>query len=133
MRGESERHSTTMLGLAPCDFVPKNHPFKWIKPLADSALSRMSPLFDEIYEETGHPSIPPEHLLKASLLIAFYTVRLERQFCEQLRYNLLLKWFLDSNVEDEPFHMTTFTKNRDRLLDVDAAPVLLKEVIQEAR
>ncbi len=65
--------------------------------------------------------------------MAFYTIRSERQFCEQLRYNLLFKWFLDLNVEDEPFHPTTFTKNRERLLDADAARVLLKEVVREAR
>ena len=133
MRGESERQATMMLGLTPDGFVPKDHPLRRIKPLADSALRRMSPLFDEIYADNGRPSIPPEHLLKASLLMAFYTVRSERQFCEQLRYNLLFKWFLDLNVEDEPFHPTTFTKNRERLLDADAARVLLKEVVKEAR
>ena len=111
-----------MLGLTPDGFVPKDHP-----------LRRMSPLFDEIYADNGRPSIPPEHLLKSSLLMAFYTVRSERQFCEQLRYNLLFKWFLDLNVEDEPFHPTTFTKNRERLLEADAARVLLKEVVKEAR
>ncbi len=127
MRGESERQATMMLGLTPEGFVPKDHPLRRIKPLADSALRRMSPLFDEIYADNGRPSIPPEHLLMASLLMAFYTVRSERQFCEQLRYNLLFKWFLDLNVEDEPFHPTTFTKNRERLLEADAAQVLLKE------
>ncbi len=119
MRGESERQATMMLGLTPDGFVPKDHPLRRIKPLADSALRRMSPLFDEIYADSGRPSIPPEHLLKSSLLMAFYTVRSERQFCEQLRYNLLFKWFLDLNVEDEPFHPTTFTKNRERLLSAD--------------
>ena len=133
MRGESERQATMMMGLTPEGFVPKDHPLRRIKPLADSALRRMSRLFDEIYASGGRPSIPPEHLLKASLLMAFYTVRSERQFCEQLRYNLLFKWFLDLNVEDEPFHPTTFTKNRERLLEADAARVLLKEVVKEAR
>ena len=133
MRGESERQATMMLGLTPEGFVPKDHPLRRIKPLADSALRRMSPLFDEIYADNGRPSIPPEHLLKSSLLMAFYTVRSERQFCEQLRYNLLFKWFLDLNVEDEPFHPTTFTKNRERLMEADAARVLLKEVVKEAR
>ena len=133
MRGESERQATMMLGLTPDGFVPKDHPLRRIKPLADSALRRMSPLFDEIYASGGRPSIPPEHLLKSSLLMAFYTIRSERQFCEQLRYHLLFKWFLDLNVEDEPFHPTTFTKNRERLLDADAARVLLKEVVREAR
>ena len=127
MRGESERQATMMLGLTPDGFVPKDHPLRRIKPLADSALRRMSPLFDEIYADNGRPSIPPEHLLKSSLLMAFFTIRSERQFCEQLRYNLLFKWFLDLNVEDEPFHPTTFTKNRERLLEADAARVLLKE------
>ena len=127
MRGESERQATMMLGLTPEGFVPKDHPLRRIKPLADSALRRMSPLFDEIYASGGRHSIPPEHLLKSSLLMAFFTIRSERQFCEQPRYNLLFKWFLDLNVEDEPFHPTTFTKNRERLLEADAARVLLKE------
>ena len=119
MRGETERQATLMLGLTPERFVPRDHPLRRIKPLVDSALGRMSPLFDEVYAASGRPSIPPEHLLKASLLMAFYTIRSERQFCEQLPYNSLFKWFLDLKVEDEPFHPTTFTKNRERLLSAD--------------
>ncbi len=122
-----------MLGVTPDGLVPKDHPLRRIKPLADSALGRMSPLFDELYADNGRPSIPPEHLLKASLLMAFYTIRSERQFCEHLRYNLLFKWFLVLNVAVEPFHPTTFTKNRERLMEADAARVLLKEVVKEAR
>ena len=122
-----------MLGLTPDGFVPRDHPLRRIKPLVDSALGRMSPLFDEVYAAGGRPSIPPEHLLKSSLLMACYTTRSERQFCEQLRYNVLFKWFLDLNVEDEPCHPTTFTKNRERLLEADAARVLLKHVVSEAR
>ena len=133
MRGKAERQATLMLGLTPDGFVPEAHPLRRIKPLVDSVLARMSPLFDELYAAGGRPSIPPEHLLKSSLLMACYTVRSERQFCKQLRYNLLFKWFLDLNVEDEPFHPTTFTKNRERLLEGDAARVLLKEVVREAR
>ena len=141
MRGETERQATLLLGLKPDGFVPKNHPLRRIKPLVDSALGRMSPLFDEVKAADGRPSIPPEHLLKASLLMDLYTIRSERQFCEQLRYNILFKWFLDLNVEDEPFHATTFTKNRERLLEADpcscqgqaAARVLLKDVVREAR
>ena len=133
MRGETERQATLMLGLTPEGFVPRDHPLRRIKPLVDSALGRMSPLFDEVYAAGERSSIPPEHLLKSSLLMAFYTIRSERQFCEQLRYNILFKWFLDLNVEDEPFHPTTFTKNRERLMEADAARVLLKEVVREAR
>ena len=141
MRGETERQATLLLGLTPEGFVPREHSLRRIKPLVDSALGRMSPLFNEIYAAGGRPSIPPEHLHKSSLLMACYTIRSERQFCEQLRYNILFKWFLDLNVEDEPFHPTTFTKSRDRLLEADpcssqgqaAARVLLKEVVREAR
>ena len=133
MLGESEWQATMMLWLTPDGFVPKDHPLRRIKPLADSALRRMSPLFDEIYADNGRPSILTEHLLKSSLLMACFTIRSERQFCEQLRYNLLFKWFLDLNVEDEPFQPTTFTKNRERLMEADAARVLLKEVVKEAR
>ncbi len=97
MRGESERQAAMMLGLTPGCFVPKDRPLRRIKPLADLTLRCMSPLFDEIYASNGRPSIPPEHLLKSSLLMAFYAVRSERQSCEQLRYNLLFKWFLDLN------------------------------------
>ncbi len=114
MRNESERQATMMLGLTPEGFVPKGHPLRRIKHLADSALWRMSPLFDEIYADNGRPRFPPEHLLKSGLLMAFYTVRSERQFGEQLRCNLLFKWFLALKVEDEPFHPATFTKNRER-------------------
>ena len=78
-------------------------------------------------------SIPPGHLLKASLLIARYSVRSERQFREQLGYNLLFKWFLDLNVDEEPFDASTFSKNRERLLEADVARAFLAEVMAEAR
>ena len=141
MRGETERQATLLLGLTPEGFVARDNPLRRIKPLVDSALRRMSPVFDEVYAAGGRPSIPPEHLHKSSLLMACYTIRSERQFCEQLRYNILFKWFLDLNVEDEPFHPTTFTENRERLMQADpcssqgqaAARVLLKEVVREAR
>ena len=99
MRGETERQATLLLGLTPDGFVPREHPLRRIKPLVDSAFGRMSPVFDAVYAAGGRPSIPPEHLLNASLLMAFYTIRSERRFCEQLRYNILFKWFLDLNVE----------------------------------
>jgi len=75
--------------------IPREHPLRRVKELADAALRQLSPLFDEMYSVTGRPSIPPERLLKASLLMALYTVRSERLLCEQLDYNLLFCWFLD--------------------------------------
>ena len=113
MRSESERQATILLDLTPNGLVPKNDPLRRIKPQVDSALGRMSLLFDEVYAAGGRPSIPPEHLLKSSLLMAFYTIRSKRQFCEQLSNNILVKWFLELNVEDEPFHLTTCAENRD--------------------
>lgn len=133
MRGDAERQANIMLAVTPESFVPADHPIRRIKPIVDAALVRLSPLLGSMYSRRGRPSIPPEHLLKASLLIALYSVRSERQFCEQLRYNLLFKWFLDLNVDDEPFDASTFSKNRERLLEADAARAFLAEVVAEAR
>ncbi len=133
MRGDTEHQAHIMLAVTPDDFVPADHPIRRIKPIVDAALRRLSPLFDTMYSKRGRPSIPPEHLLKASLLIALYSVRSERQFCEQLRYNLLFKWFLDLNVSDEPFDASTFSKNRERLLEADVSRAFLAEVVAEAR
>src|ERR1700730_6975920 len=97
MRGY-DRPQTTMLTLVnPEQRVPANHPIWLIKELAEVALKELSPLFEQMYSEVGRPSIPPERLLKVSLLMALYTVRSERMFCEQLDYNLLFRWFLDLN------------------------------------
>src|SRR5581483_3501107 len=96
--------------------VPATHPLRSIKGYADTALKSLNRDFDELYASTGRPSIPPERLLKASLLIALYSVRSDRLFCEMLDYNILFRWFLDMNLEEASFDATTFTKNRDRLL-----------------
>ena len=117
MRGDAERQANMLLAVTPDSFIPDDHPIRRIKPLVERVLARLSPLFDAMYAERGRPSIPPEHLLKASLLIALYSIRSERQFCERLRYDLLFKWFLDLNVSDEPFDASSFSKNRDRLLE----------------
>ena len=85
------RQRAMLMIMEPGDRVPKEHPLRRVKELADAALTQLSPLFDEIYSEIGRPSIPPERLLKASLLMALYTVRSERMFCEQLDYNLLFR------------------------------------------
>ena len=108
MRDEAERQAMVMLGLTPDGFVPKSHPLRRIMPLVDSALGRMSTVFDEVYAAGGRPSIPPLHLLYASLLMAFYTIHSERQFWEELRCNVLFNWFFDLDVADEPFHSMTF-------------------------
>ena len=109
--------------------VPLNHPLRTIKRYADAALKELSPVFDAMYAADGRPSIPPERLLKASLLISLYSVRSERAFCEELDDHLLVRWFLDMNLMEPSFAPTTFTKNRERLMNHDVAARFFDEVV----
>jgi transposase len=113
--------------------VPAEHPLRVIKALADQALDGLSSTFDGMYSEIGRPSIPPERLLKASLLIALYSVRSERALCEELDYNLLWRWFLDMGLIEPSFDPTVFTKNRRRLLDHEVGRALFDAVVRAAR
>ena len=109
MRG---RHDPQVTMLAFIDLetrVPDDHPLRLIKAVTDKALVALSPDLDRMYAEVGRPSIPPERLLKSSLLISLYSVRSERAFCEQLDYNLLFRWFLGMNLVEPSFDATTFT------------------------
>lgn len=133
MRGDDDRQAEMLLGLTPDQLVPADHPIRRIKPIVEHVLARLSPRFDAMYAERGRPSIPPEHLLKASLLIALFSVRSERQFCERLQYDLLFKWSLDLNVSDPAFNATTFSKNRERLLQHAVADAFFAEVVAEAQ
>jgi len=96
--------------------VPLDHPLRTIKRFADEALASLSPLFDALYAEEGRPSIPPERLLRASLLMSLYSVRSERAMCEELDYHLLFRWFLGMDLVEPSFDHSTFSKNRERLL-----------------
>src|SRR4030065_75855 len=133
MRGKQDKQVIMLSALTPDQLVPQGHPIRRIKPIVDQALKELSPSFNRMYAETGRPSIPPEHLLKASLLIALYSVRSERQFCERLQYDLLFKWFLDLNISDPAFAASSFSKNRQRLLDHDVARQFFEAVLAEAR
>lgn len=93
--------------VSPESRVPSDHPLRDIKMLADAALKKLSPVFDAMYAETGRSSVPPERLLKSMLLIALYSIRSERQFCEQLEYNLLFRWFVDMDMLEAAFDATT--------------------------
>jgi transposase len=112
--------------------IPADHPLRVVKRLADRALAELSPVFDRMYAESGRPSIPPERLLKASLLIALYSVRSERAICEELEYHLLFRWFLDIGLVDPGFDPSTFAKNRQRLLDHEVAQRFFDEVVFQA-
>src|SRR5215211_5566292 len=133
MRGQVACQSVMLFGVTPGDLVPPDHPIRHIKPIVEQALAHLSPTFAQMYAVGGRPSIPPEHLLKASLLIALYSVRSERQFCERLQYDLLFKWFLELNITDPAFDASTFSKNRDRLLQHEAAAAFFDAVLDEAR
>jgi transposase len=133
MRGENRKQSSMLMLMSPESRVAAGHPLRGIKKLCDQAVAKLSPIFDEMYAEGGRPSIPPERLLKSMLLMALFTVRSERQFCEQLDYNLLFRWFLDMDMIEESFVPTVFTKNRDRLIAHDVAGAFLRVVIAQAR
>ena len=92
MRGESEQQLGFSL-VRPDLMVPRGHPIRTIKVLADAELRRLSPVFDQMYSRMGRPSIPPEHLLKGCLLMCLYSIRSERQLCERLRYDMLFRFF----------------------------------------
>ena len=132
MRGKTDQQSS-MLALAPEDLIPADHPIRRIKPIVDQVLRELSPTFDEMYHQRGRLSVPPEQLLKASILMSLYTVRSERQFCERLRYDLLFKWFLDLNIGEEGFDHSTFSKNRVRLLEHEVAQRFFAAVVEQAR
>lgn len=132
MRGRREPQ-VTMLAFVDLEArVPLDHPLRTIKAIADGALADLSPEFDRMYAVVGRPSIPPERLLKASILIALYSVRSERAFCEELDYNLLFRWFLDMQLMEPSFDATVFTKNRQRLLEHQVGRQLFDEVVLAA-
>ena len=132
MRGYDQPQTTMLTLVNPEQRVPANHPIRRIKPLAEAALKELS-LLEQMYSEVGRPSIPPERLLKASLLMALYTVRSERMFCEQLDYNLLYRWFLEMNWDEPGFDHSSFTRNRARLLAHDVAGEFFRTVVAQAR
>ena len=133
MRGKPARQATMLTAVTPDALVPQRHPIRRIKPMVDQALAQLSPTFDRMYAANGRASIPPEHLLKACLLMALFSVRSERQFCERLEYDLLFKWFLDVNIMDHGFDHSVFAKNKQRLLDGDVAREFLLEIVGQAR
>lgn len=133
MRGADTKQSSMLCLLSPEDAVPRDHPLRAIKVLVESVLQELSPVFDRMYSAAGRPSIPPERLLKATLLMALYTVRSERQLCEQLGYNLLFKWFLDMDMTEAAFDPTCFGKNRDRLMEHEVAQRFFGIVTEHAR
>lgn len=114
------------------DFVPADHPLRPIRKLVNEALEKLNGLFNGIYAETGRSSIAPEKLMRAMLLQVFYSVRSERQICEQLRYNLLFRWFVGLAIDDSVWDHSVFSKNRDRLLDNEVVERFFSEIMKAA-
>lgn len=119
--------------LSPETRVRSSHPLRAIRAQVDKVLEQMSERFDAMYATTGRPSIPPEKLLRALLLQMLYSIRSERLLMEEIDYSILYRWFVGMNLDDEVWNPTTFTKNRERLLDADVAREFLSAVVAEAR
>ena len=113
--------------------VPAGHPLRTIREIVNGALVSLDAEFEALYEGTGRQSIAPERLLRASLLQAFYSVRSERQLMEQIDYNLLFRWFVGLGIDDAVWDHSTFSKNRDRLLDADVAAKFLEAVLRHPK
>lgn len=133
MRGKPQAQPDFLTVINLNASVPAEHPLRAIKRHLDVVLKKLSPLFDDLYEELGRPSIPPEQLLKARVLTALYTVRSERLFCEQLGYNLLWLWFLDREFNEGSFNPSVFAKNYERVLSADVAKLFFAEVYDLSR
>src|SRR5215203_2020859 len=128
MRGADEQPGSMFSYVSLEARVPVDHPLRAIRRITDRALERLSPRFGTLYVTFGRPSIPPERLLRALLLQALYTIRSERQLMEQIDYNLLFRWFVGLGMDDAVWAPTSFTKNRDRLLDGDIAAAFFEAV-----
>jgi transposase len=133
MRGDDEQLQAGMFSyIALEDRIPKKHPLRGIRQLVDRVLKSLSPEFDKLYAQVGRPSIPPERLLRALLLQAFYSIRSERLLMEQLEYNLLFRWFVGLEIDDAVWNHAVFSKNRERLLNQEMAQMFFSRVKEQA-
>jgi len=133
MRGSDERTGALFSYVDLEARVRADHPLRPIRSIVNAALERLSPELAGLYAPVGRPSVPPERLLRALLLQAFYGVRSERQIVERLEYDLLFRWFVGLGIDDETWDQTTFSKNRDRLLAGEVAARFLAEVLADAK
>ena len=132
MRG-SDARSGSLFSYVDLESRVPAHPLRVIKAIVDDVLASLDGDFERLYEGTGRQSIAPERLLRASLLQAFYSVRSERQLMEQIDYNLLFRWFVGLGIDDPVWDHSTFSKNRDRLLDADVAAKFLEAVLRHPK
>jgi transposase len=133
MRGRDDRSEGFFSYVRLEERIPKDHPLRPIRGLADEALASLNRRFEGLYSRMGRPSIPPEMLLRATLLQAFFSVRSERMLMEQINYNLLFRWYVGLPMDAEVWHPTVFTHNRDRLLEAAVAHEFLAALLALAQ
>jgi transposase len=133
MRGSDVQQGAMFSYVSLESRVPAAHPLRGIKALLDEALAGMDRDFERVYAREGRPSIPPERLVRASTLQILYSIRSERLLCEQLDYNLLFRWFVGLSLDEPIWDHSSFTKNRDRLIEAKVARKLLRRVVRKAR
>ena len=114
MRGTPGRQLSMLSSLSTEDLIPAEHPIRRIRVVVDEVPGELDGEFEPMYSTKGRPSVPPEVLLKATVLMAMYSMRSERAFCERLNYDMLFKWFLDLPIDAPSFNASTFSKNRQR-------------------
>jgi|SRR5580658_7844769 transposase len=132
MRGDDKQQAAMFSYVTLEQRIPADHPMRRIRALADRALVKIDGVFDELYSETGRPSIAPERLLRAQLLMVLYSIRSERQLMEQINFNLLYRWFVGLEMDDAVWDEKVFSKNRARLIAGEASRQLLLAVVEEA-
>jgi len=133
MRGDDQQQTAMFSYLTLAQRIPADHPARQIRVLVDRALERMDGELEKLYSDTGRPSIAPERLLRATLLMILYSIRSERQLMEQMNYNLLFRWFVGLEMDDAVWDVTVFTKNRERLIAGAISQRLLESVLVEAQ
>ncbi len=132
MRSPDEPQNELFCTISIESLIPPHHPLRSILALANRALHRMEPQFQKLYSTTGRPSVPPEQVLRAMLLLILYGFRSERRLMEEMRYNFALRWFVGLTMGEQVWDVTVFTKNRARFLESDLAQQWLKAVVMEA-
>ena len=133
MRGSPDPQLAMLTTLSTEDLIPPDHPIRRIRRVVEAVLADLDGVFDAMYATGGRSSVPPEALLKATVLMAMYSIRSERAFCERLNYDLLFKWFLDMRIDQPAFDASTFSKNRARLLEHNVADEFFAAVVRQAK
>ena len=132
MRGEIDPQASMFSYVDLESRIPQDHPIRKVRKIVDTALQEIEPWFDDLYATGGRPSIPPEMLIRASLLQILFTVRSERQLCERIDYDLMFRWFVGLSMDDRMWNHSTFSKNRDRLMASQIDELLFEAIKKQA-